>query len=1090
MTNKLNTIQFVNNIRDSGNSRRTQLPYRVGGLEPVNNFGIAQIDGDIQYNGSAIFPNAICAKEIRLKENLSTDLQLQDGSANYVGLKAADTLSANQVWTMPSVDGGAGDLISTDGSGTLSFTPALSSGSVSTALDFTIDEAVLRVDLPSGSRNAQQSSVLLDDLGNYSQVQSINLLADANENLWYGYLALDANTTGNNNIAIGSEALGSNTFGFKNIAIGKDSMKANILGDENTALGYNSLKSCTGDYNTAIGSNALDSCTGDENTAVGNNALGSITTNGTCTAVGAYALSANTRSEIAAFGWFALGNNITGLRNTACGFASLRFNVSGDDCTAVGYSSLTLNTGHHNTAVGSSALAANAGGTRNTAVGRQCLDRNEIGNDCTAIGYRSLFANTTGNNNIAVGSAALASNTTGTNNTAIGRIALGFNLADDNTAIGSAALSLNTTGTSNTAVGKESLNANITGDDCTAIGYKSLFVNTVSDNTAVGSSALAANTIGTNNTAVGGQTMATNISGDDNTAVGYKSLSNILTGNKNTAIGYEVGINYTTSESDNILIGDDVQGTVGESNVIRIGKNQTSCFVKGIHNVTPGGATETVIIDSTGQLGSGSISTTPDSTGVLMGGLLTVNVDTTKFDIEDGTGIIFNPSTQVKTSVSWSGLTAQSTAYAGILTYVSISSGGAVVYNTSKVTNAQTRSQIFLGVLVHVDGTNIDVTNDEQVVLLNYVNSIRDLSEALGFINISGNTMSSAATALTILKSSGMMFKFGANWVGDESNPHVVSLATIDTSGSGIFQYRFQDGTSSALTLTDMIPNIKDDGTAYPGTTYANDRYGATRVYSFTSNNLKLQAPQYEYKKAEDAIDGILTEGYVTEPSLLENGMLIGFIITKGDTTDLSDEKDAVFISAGKLGAISSGGGSGSGDASTNTSSSTLNRVAVFADTTGKLLKEDSSVVLNSGSITGVYDLTATEIINFDPCTTFRVQTTAAGPTACELIANGNATSELHIENQSGTTPDAISIYANLGGIELSAGANGIELNNTSTSTALGFFKSPVSQQTTGTAEAAFIENAGGAVANVDSTFGGYTLQQVVQALRNYGLLA
>lgn len=44
-------------------------------------------------------------------------------------------------------------------------------------------------------------------------------------------------------------------------------------------------------------------------------------------------------------------------------------------------------------------------------------------------------------------------------------------------------------------------------------------------------------------------------------------------------------------------------------------------------------------------------------------------------------------------------------------------------------------------------------------------------------------------------------------------------------------------------------------------------------------------------------------------------------------------------------------------------------------------------------------------------------------------------------------------------------------------------------QQTTSVAEAAFVENAGGTAVNVDSTFGGYTLQQVVQALQNYGLL-
>ena len=41
-----------------------------------------------------------------------------------------------------------------------------------------------------------------------------------------------------------------------------------------------------------------------------------------------------------------------------------------------------------------------------------------------------------------------------------------------------------------------------------------------------------------------------------------------------------------------------------------------------------------------------------------------------------------------------------------------------------------------------------------------------------------------------------------------------------------------------------------------------------------------------------------------------------------------------------------------------------------------------------------------------------------------------------------------------------------------------------------GTAEAAFTENIGGTAVNVDSTFGGYTLQQVIQALQEQGLLS
>jgi hypothetical protein len=61
----------------------------------------------------------------------------------------------------------------------------------------------------------------------------------------------------------------------------------------------------------------------------------------------------------------------------------------------------------------------------------------------------------------------------------------------------------------------------------------------------------------------------------------------------------------------------------------------------------------------------------------------------------------------------------------------------------------------------------------------------------------------------------------------------------------------------------------------------------------------------------------------------------------------------------------------------------------------------------------------------------------------------------------------------------------------TATTQKIGFYNAtPIVRPGTGVAEAAFVENAGGTAVNDDSTFGGYTIRQVVQALQNLGLLA
>ena len=57
--------------------------------------------------------------------NATAELRLADtDSSHYVGFKAPGTVSTNRIWTLPSADGTSGQVLSTDGSGTLSWSTA------------------------------------------------------------------------------------------------------------------------------------------------------------------------------------------------------------------------------------------------------------------------------------------------------------------------------------------------------------------------------------------------------------------------------------------------------------------------------------------------------------------------------------------------------------------------------------------------------------------------------------------------------------------------------------------------------------------------------------------------------------------------------------------------------------------------------------------------------------------------------------------------------------------------------------------------------------------------------------------------------
>ena len=68
--------------------------------------------------------------------NAQADLRFADSdSSNWVAFEAPATISSNVTWTLPSADGTTGQVLSTNGSGTLSWATASGGGGSSTGGD-------------------------------------------------------------------------------------------------------------------------------------------------------------------------------------------------------------------------------------------------------------------------------------------------------------------------------------------------------------------------------------------------------------------------------------------------------------------------------------------------------------------------------------------------------------------------------------------------------------------------------------------------------------------------------------------------------------------------------------------------------------------------------------------------------------------------------------------------------------------------------------------------------------------------------------------------------------------------------------------
>lgn len=295
------------------------------------------------------------------------------------------------------------------------------------------------------------------------------------------------------------------------------------------------------------------------------------------------------------------------------------------------------------------------------------------------------------------------------------------------------------------------------------------------------------------------------------------------------------------------------------------------------------------------------------STGIVTGGYLSIGTPNTTFSISDGTGMVVDNTVTPATiaNVTWTGKTNIPATFiaAGLVSYVAIDDTGAVVQQLAPFTNTQQRQYIVLGSLIHVNLTNLDAINQFGEIAISPLSQLSDLTSALGRFNITGNVFSANGANLNINKSTGTVYSEGSNWAVNTSDPNVVSLGSLTAL---TFQYRFQTGTNGT-TGTSINPNIYD--LAGVSTSVPSNKFTIQRIYSFVSNNVKIQPGQNLYQTLVEAKAALQIESFVTEPSIQANGILRGFLIVKQSATNLQNSTEAVFYEAGKFsGQIGVGG--------------------------------------------------------------------------------------------------------------------------------------------------------------------------------------
>jgi len=304
------------------------------------------------------------------------------GNTQFAALKAG-SLTNSVTWTLPLADGTNGQVLTTNGTGTLSWVSNASSAAkyILQTSDVSLPNAQSLGSLSTGilKNNVSAGTGVLNTavagtdyyapgfptyivetvLSTFNFLIGTGVNNTGNGNFAIGSRAFFSNGSGSNNLAIGNQACFSNGDGNLNIGIGLNALYTNVSGRLNLAIGYQSLFSntgwgnlgigwlslfstTTGQYNIGIGPQALYYNTvGNNNVAIGNSTGGNNNNCNNCVFLGyGAAASINNLTNAIAIGYNAqvsisnaliLGNNCnvgigTSTPNAPLQFASINAN--------------------------------------------------------------------------------------------------------------------------------------------------------------------------------------------------------------------------------------------------------------------------------------------------------------------------------------------------------------------------------------------------------------------------------------------------------------------------------------------------------------------------------------------------------------------------------------------------------------------------------------------------------------------------------------------------------------------------------------------------------------------------------------------
>jgi hypothetical protein len=375
-----------------------------------------------------------------------------------------------------------------------------------------------------------------------------------------------------------------------------------------------------------------------------------------------------------------------------------------------------------------------------------------------------------------------------------------------------------------------------------------------------------------------------------------------------------------------------------------------------------GTPTFNLAVDANGKVievtptGGGSLLN--DTTGILFGGVLSAAIGGTTFSVTAGIGQIVTQTASITgvvttvSNVTWSAVSGAAITNIGTsqFTYVLVNSSGVVIQQTTPFTDAQYKTHIIIGILCHIDLASVNLVTNAQNVAYEDPHRLVELITAFGPIKKTGLNISANGANLRVDRASGEAFKIGTNYITDQFEPDVSTIAAqtpallcrVHRNGSGGFIFDVNGG----LYYNDIDPSNYDDGS---GTlqSVGGSKWTIQRLFFFPNNPVDIICyyGTQTYNQFSEARANLEFETFDEAQITAENAIFLGFLFVRNAATNLSLPAQAAFLQSGLFRGIPPGGGGSGGGGGTVTSVGLVLPVSIFSVT--------GSPVTTSGDLTG-----------------------------------------------------------------------------------------------------------------------------------------